>query len=137
MSVLNNTQLNFLKEHELCRLGTSSKEGMPHVTPVIYALDGQNPVIAIEYREKKMKNLKENPKVCFLVDEYHPNRGLMIQGKCTIYERGKEYLRLLKILFEKFQYYRDNPWGEGESPILVIIPEKATGWGLKSKSQVT
>jgi nitroimidazol reductase NimA-like FMN-containing flavoprotein (pyridoxamine 5'-phosphate oxidase superfamily) len=132
LPILNSAQLKFLKKHELCRLGTASKDGMPHVTPVIYALDREHPVIAIEYGEKKLKNLKENPRACFLVDDYHPNRGLMIQGKCTIYERGEEYLRLLKILLDTFEYYRKNPWGEGESPILRITPEKAVGWGLKS-----
>jgi nitroimidazol reductase NimA-like FMN-containing flavoprotein (pyridoxamine 5'-phosphate oxidase superfamily) len=125
------SQLNFLKKHDLCRVGTASKKSMPHVTPVIYALDGENPVITIEYGEKKLRNLKENSQVCILVDEYHPNRGLMIQGECTIYEKGKEYLRLLKILFEKFEYYRNNPWGEGESPILKITAKKVVSWGIK------
>lgn len=128
MVVLKPKDLNFLKAHELCRLATASKDARPHVVPVIYALDGENVVIAVDYKTKKLKNLRENNKVALLVDEYRPNRGLMVEGDCEILERGKEYIRLLQILFDKFEYYRRNPWGEGESPILKIKPTKAIMW---------
>ncbi len=96
--------------------------------PVIYALDGENVIIAVDYKTKKLRNLMENHKVALVVDEFHPNRGLMIEGDCEIFERGKEYLRLLQILFDKFVFYRNNPWGEGESPILRIQPTKVITW---------
>ncbi len=47
-----------------------------------------------------------------------------------MFERGVEYVRLLKILFDRFEFYRKNPWGEGESPILKVIPSKIANWGL-------
>jgi nitroimidazol reductase NimA-like FMN-containing flavoprotein (pyridoxamine 5'-phosphate oxidase superfamily) len=128
VAVLKRRELNFLKAHELCRLATASKAARPHVVPVIYAMDGQDVVVAIDYHTKKLKNLKENPKVALVVDEYSPNMGLMLEGDCEIYERGKEYLRLLQVLFDRFVYYRRNPWGEGESPILKIRPTKAVMW---------
>ncbi len=130
MNELKAKEFRFLKSNELCRLATASKDGTPQVTPVIYALDSNYLLIATDYGTKKLKNIKENPKVCLLVDEYHPNKGLMIQGECEIYERGKEYLRLLKILFDKFEFYRKNPWEEGETPILRVIPKKVVSWGL-------
>ncbi len=128
LAVLKPKELNFLKAHELCRLATASKDARPHVVPVIYALDGENVVVAVDYKTKKLRNLRENKKAALLVDEYRPNRGLMVEGDCEIFERGKEYLRLLQILFDKFAYYRNNPWGEGESPILKIKPTKAVMW---------
>ena len=121
-------ELNFLKAHELCRLATASKDARPHVVPVIYALDGENVVIAVDYGTKKLKNQRENPKVALVMDEYRPNGGIMIEGDCEIFERGKEYLRLLQVLFDRFVYYRKNPWGEGESPILKIRPTKVVMW---------
>jgi PPOX class probable F420-dependent enzyme len=124
-------QVKFLKSHDVCRLATASKDGMPHVTPVIYALDGDALVVAADYGTKKLANLKENPKVSLVVDEYgESNKGLMVQGECTTLERGAEYLRLLHILFDRFEYYRKNTWGEGEAPILRIVPEKIVVWGL-------
>jgi nitroimidazol reductase NimA-like FMN-containing flavoprotein (pyridoxamine 5'-phosphate oxidase superfamily) len=124
-------QVDFLKSHEVCRLATASKEGMPHVTPVIYALDGDAFVIAADYGTKKLANLRENGKASLVVDEYgEGNKGIMVQGECAILEKGAEYLRLLHILFERFEYYRKNPWGEGEAPILRIVPKKVVAWGL-------
>ena len=121
-------QRKFLNDHELCRFATASKDGAPHVVPVIYTLDGDDVVIAIDYKTKKWKNLRENRRVAFVVDEYSPNRGLMVEGEAETFERGKEYLRLLQILFDRFAFYRNDPWGEGESPILKVHVSKCVMW---------
>jgi uncharacterized protein len=128
MSVLTAKQVAFLKAHEVCRLATASKGAKPHVVPVIYALDGENVVVAVDYGTRKLRNLRENRSVALVVDEYHPNKAVMIEAECEILERGREYLRLLQLLFDRFEYYRKNPWGEGESPILKIKPVKAVSW---------
>jgi nitroimidazol reductase NimA-like FMN-containing flavoprotein (pyridoxamine 5'-phosphate oxidase superfamily) len=128
MGVLTRKQLVFLKTHELCRMATASKDARPHVVPVIYALDGENLIVAVDYGTKKLKNLRENNKVALIVDDYHPNHAVMVEGDCDLLERGKEYLRLLQLLFDRFESYRKNPWGEGESPILRIRPTKAVSW---------
>lgn len=128
MGVLTPKQLNFLKGHELCRLATASRDARPHVVPVIYAVDGENIIIAVDYGTKKLGNLRQNKRVALVVDEYAPNRAVMVEGECEILERGKEYLRLLQVLFDRFEYYRKNPWGEGESPILKVKPTKAVMW---------
>ena len=128
MGALTPRQLTFLRKHELCRLATASKEAKPHVVPVIYAMDGEDVIIAIDYGTKKLRNLRENRSVALVVDEYHPNRAVMVEGECEIFERGKEYLRLLQILFDRFEFYRKNPWGEGESPIIRVKPKKAVMW---------
>jgi uncharacterized protein len=133
MPTLTNEQRRFLASKELCHLATASAAGAPHVTPVLYATDRSNVVIVIDYGTKKLKNLKENSKVSLVVDDYHPNRAIVIHGDCEIYENGKEYRRLLKILFKKFKYYRSNPWREGEAPILKITPKKIISWGLSLK----
>ena len=128
VSVLTPKELDFLKVHELCRLATASKDARPHVVPVIYALDGEDVIIAIDYGTKKLGNLRQNKTVALVVDDYRPNHAVMLEGECSILERGKEYLRLLQILFDRFETYRKHPWGEGESPILKIRPMKAVMW---------
>jgi len=128
MGILSSKALSFLKSHELCRLATASKDAKPHVVPVIYALDGENLVIAIDYGTKKLGNLRQNKNVALVVDDYSPNHAVMVEGECEILERGKEYLRLLQILFDRFEIYRKHPWGEGESPILKVRPTKAVVW---------
>lgn len=128
MGTLTSEQFGFLRSHELCRLATASKDARPHVVPVIYAMDGEDVIVAVDYGTKKLRNVKQNSRVALVVDEYHPNRAVMVEGECEILERGKEYLRLLGALFDKFETYRKNPWGEGESPILRIRPTKAVMW---------
>jgi len=128
MGVLSSKELSFLKSHEVCRLATASKDGKPHVVPVIYALDGQDIIIAVDYGTKKLGNLRQNKRVALVVDDYRPNHAVMVEGECSILERGKEYLRLLQVLFDRFEIYRKHPWGEGESPILRVSPTKAVMW---------
>ena len=130
MIVLSKKEIIFLKSHELCRFATVSTDCMPHVTPVVYAMDGENIIIAIDYGTKKFGNLKQSQKVSLVVDTYRPNAGLMLQGTCQMFEKGAEYMRLVKILFDRFEFYRKNPWAEGESPILKVVPSKSASWGL-------
>jgi nitroimidazol reductase NimA-like FMN-containing flavoprotein (pyridoxamine 5'-phosphate oxidase superfamily) len=130
VGVLKKEEAEFLRSHEVCRFATASKDGWPHVTPVIYAMDGENIVIAIDYGEKKLKNLKENNRVSVVIDEYRPNMAVVVQGLCKILEKGSEYGRLQKLLFDKFETYRKNPWKEGESPILKVVPVRGVSWGI-------
>jgi PPOX class probable F420-dependent enzyme len=123
-------QLAFLKANQVCRLATASKDARPQVTPVIYALDGTAFVIAVDYGTKKLKNVRENLNVALVVDKLRPTRAVTVEGTCKVYERGAEYLRLLELLMSKFEFYRKNPWGEGESPIFRITPQKAVSWGF-------
>jgi PPOX class probable F420-dependent enzyme len=121
----------FLRSNEVCRLATASKDGKPQVTPVMYALDGTSFVIAVDYGTKKLRNVKDNPNVALVVDRLRPTRAVTVEGTCRVRERGAEYLRLLDLLMTRFEFYRKNPWGEGESPIFHITPNKAVSWGLR------
>ena len=92
--VLNKKQIEFLEKHQVCRFATVSKDAIPRVTPVIYALDGENVVIAVDYGTKKLANCRENENVSLVVDEIHSKMAVIIQGRCKIHEKRKEYFRL-------------------------------------------
>ena len=123
-------EATFLKSNEVCRLATASKDAKPQVTPVMYAMDGAAFVIAVDYGTKKLKNVKVNPNVALVVDRLRPTRAVTVEGTCQVHERGAEYRRLLQLLMVRFEFYRKNPWGEGESLILRVTPQKAVSWGL-------
>lgn len=120
----------FLKSNQVCRLATASKDARPQVTPVIYAMDGTRFIVAVDYGTKKLKNVKENPNVALVVDTLRPTKAVTVEGTCKVHERGAEYLRLLDVLTSRIEFYRKNPWGEGESPIFCITPRKAVSWGI-------
>jgi uncharacterized protein len=124
------SHLNYLNSRDIGRLAVASSDGMPHVTPIIYAMDDTYPVIATDYGTRKLEILRENKKASLVVDDVDPNKGIMIQGSVEIFERGSEYVRLLKLLFERVEYYRKNPWREGESPILRMTPTHISSWGV-------
>ena len=126
---MNQKEAAFLNKRYLCRLATVSKDCIPHVTPVVYAVHRGKIIVAVDYGTRKLANLRDNPNVSLVVDDYRPNRAVFIQGKCAILERGRMYLRLLDVLLKRFDFYRKNPWGEGESPILSITPTKVVSWG--------
>ena len=129
-AIPNANQLKYLEAQEVGRLAVSTRDGMPHVTPIIYAMDDIYPIIATDYGTKKLKILLENNKVSLVVDEVNPIKGIMIQGTAEIFERGKEYLRLLKVLYDRLEEYRNNPWKEGESPLIKITPVHISSWGI-------
>jgi len=134
-TMISPSKARFLKKHEVARLATASKQGMPHVTPVIYVFDGRSFVVAIDYGTKKLSNLRENPFASLVVDEYGAkNKAVMVQGRCRILEKGVEYRRLQRALFERFESYRQNPWKEGEAPIIRLYVDRVVSWGLQEDS---
>lgn len=123
---------DYIKKMTTCRLALASKDGTPHVTPVVYVYDGKHFFVAVDYGARKLKILEENSKVALVVDSTGRGSmgGIMVQGEAEVLERGKNYLYALKLLFERFESYRKNPWGEGEEPILKIKPQAKTSWGI-------
>jgi nitroimidazol reductase NimA-like FMN-containing flavoprotein (pyridoxamine 5'-phosphate oxidase superfamily) len=119
-----------LKKNEVCRLATASRDAEPHVTPVCYIFREGHFYIATDYDTKKYKNVVENPKVALVVDVYNPNKAVAIEGKVEVLEHGEEFRRIREIFYRKFDWARNDPWDEGESPILKIKPLKKASWGL-------
>jgi len=79
-------------------------------------MDGDNVLITTDYGTRKLENLRENNIACLVVDDYRPSKAVIIEGSVTIHNRGKEYRRLLKILFDRVEEYKKSPWKEGQGP---------------------
>lgn len=127
MVKLSKSEADFVNRMGVSRLASASLDGQPHVVPVSHALDGEFIYVATDYGTRKLRNLGENRKAALVVDE---QGGVMIQGDAEILERGPEYTKALKVLFDRFEGYRNNPWGEGEAPIIRIRIKKVVSWGL-------
>ena len=64
---------DLLETQVVGRIGCHA-EGLTYVVPVIYAReDGDVYVASVE--GQKIRMMRENPRVCFEVDEYHPGRS--------------------------------------------------------------
>jgi len=126
-----------LKEERVARLATHSEQGRIHLVPVCYAYDGKHIFVGTSLDSKKVRNVRKNSNVAFVVDYYVEDwsklKGVMIQGKAEVIESGKEFEEAKKILYEKYpQYESSAPIEEGESAIVKITPEKVVSWDYES-----
>ena len=132
-------QARFLTSHRVGRLATASADRRPHVVPVCYAFDGALLYTPIDEKPKRVgagelrriKNLRENPQVSLVVDDYDDDWSKLafaiVQGRVEIVERGSERSGALTLLREKYPQYR--AMALEERPLLVIEPESVTAWG--------
>jgi PPOX class probable F420-dependent enzyme len=126
-----------LREERVARLATHGDQGRIHLVPVCYAYDGKDIFIGTSLDSKKVKNVRRNSSVAFVVDFYVEDwsklKGVMIQGRAEVIERGKEFEEAKKLLYEKYpQYEATAPIEEGESAIIKIKPERVVSWDYES-----
>ena len=120
----------FLSENEVGRLATISADGFPHVVPVCYIYHSGELWVATDYGTAKYRNLLSNKSTALVVDAgYDSNRGILIQGRAKIYEKGPEFRRIYAVFRKKFNWVRANPWKEGEAPFVKITPLHKACWG--------
>jgi len=95
-------ELIFLTQSRLARVATASREGQPHVVPVVYEFDGTAFYFTGWNLEKslKFKNLVENKMVALVVDDlvtvspWRP-RGLEVRGVAELgSEGGRAYVKV-------------------------------------------
>ena len=90
-----------LREQVVGRIGCQV-DGLTYVVPVIYAYDGEGFYVA-SIEGQKTRMMRENPAVCFEVDEYADGswRSAIVQG---VYEEleGPDAERALSLLAERF-----------------------------------
>jgi nitroimidazol reductase NimA-like FMN-containing flavoprotein (pyridoxamine 5'-phosphate oxidase superfamily) len=124
-------EVSFLLENAVCRVATSHND-IPHIVPVNYIYENNYLYFATDYATRKYHNLQKNKRIAVTIDVYNSsvdNRAVVIQGLSELIERGEEFKRLYKI-FEKFEWVRNNPWGEGEAPFIKVQPSNKVSWGL-------
>jgi uncharacterized protein len=132
MIIFDNKEIDFLKSMEECRVATSHGN-IPHVKPVSYIFDDGLFLIATDYDTRMYKNLQANPHASLSIDVYKHggHKAVLIQGKAKLIDDGKEFSRIYKKFYEKFEWVREQPWVEKEAPFIQITPFNKASWGLK------
>ncbi len=137
MGIFSQKELEFLRKQQLGRLATVSRDQFPHVAPLAYALDGERLYLNTKYDSKKARNIRENPRVAFVVDDFtswEDIQGVMVSGKAELISRGKLHQIGRDLIYKKYPKYQESyPIEEGgwSEYILVITPTKVTSWGLQ------
>jgi pyridoxamine 5'-phosphate oxidase family protein len=141
MGAFTERELNYLREQELGRIATVSKNQLPQVTPVAFGVDEERLYVNIKHTSQKARNIARNPRVSFLVDDASPwgeddvfIRGVLVSGEAELVSSGVFHGNGRELIEDKYPGYeelygvREDGWSKY---ILVITPTKVQSWGLK------
>jgi PPOX class probable F420-dependent enzyme len=141
-----NSTTTIINKARVARLATVDLECMPHLVPVVFVFDSDGGFYFIPIDEKtkrsrpenlkRVRNIKENPNVALLIDEYKEDWTklyfIMIQGKASIIGGEKleqDEIPLLekahKLLRNKYPQYQNTGIGKY---IIMITPQKVIAW---------
>ena len=135
-----------INKARVARLATVDLECKPHLVPIVFVFDNDRDFYFIPMDEKtkqskaenlkSVRNIKENPSVTLLIDEYSEDWTklyfIMIQGRASIIGGKKldqNEMSLLekahKLLRNKYRQYEKIGVGEY---VIMIIPQKVIAW---------
>jgi PPOX class probable F420-dependent enzyme len=142
--VLSDDQIAYLEAHRVARLATVSGAGQPHALPVCYAVvDGvvytpldRKPKRVSVARLRRVRDLRENPAVCLVVDDYDDDwaglRWLQVRGEAAVVEPGPEHGRAISALRRRYRQYRAMPLEE--LPVIRITPQQVVEWSWSDQT---
>ncbi len=128
--------LRRLGQARVGRLATVDRQGVPHVVPFTFALDGRTLYWAVDRkpkrstRLKRLDNIDANPNVALVVDHYEEDWDALwwvrAAGTARILVEGAgERDRALALLGEKYGQYRTSP---PEGPVVAVDLVRVSGW---------
>ena len=138
----------FIETARSGHLATADSEADPHLVPVTFVLIDEAIYIAIDEkpktttRLKRLRNIEENPRAAFLVDQYDDDwtrlawvlcRGVASVLEADLQEAGAQPAdapardEILAELRAKYPQYHDHDLAS--RPILRLMIERVTQWG--------
>ncbi|PYM93852.1 MAG: TIGR03668 family PPOX class F420-dependent oxidoreductase [Candidatus Rokuibacteriota bacterium] len=119
----------------VCRVATANAAGMPHLVPVCQVVADGKIYFASGDDGRKALNLAANPRVAVAVDLYSDDwsniKGVMVQGRATLYAKGPRFRKIRALLYRKYpQYSRDAAISESDSIVVEVVPTRVFTWGF-------
>jgi PPOX class probable F420-dependent enzyme len=119
----------------VARLATVDADGRPHVVPICPVLDGDLILFATDEESVKVRNIRRNPHVALVVDDYLEDwsrlRAVMIRAMARVLDHGPEWDRVRSLLYEKFaQYEPEAPIEAGRTVIVELEIESISESGV-------
>lgn len=117
----------------VARLATITTDGHPHLVPVVFALDGDTIVMAIDHKPKarrdvrRLANIRAHPVVSILVDHYADDWTTLwwvrADGEAEVTDAPVD--ALVDALVAKYPQYEEiHPAG----PTILVTVTRWTGW---------
>jgi PPOX class probable F420-dependent enzyme len=126
---------DFVAWERVCRVATAGAAGVPHLVPVCHVVAGGKIYFASGDDARKVKNLRDNPRVTVTVDVYSDHwgtlKGVMVQGRARLVERGPRFRRVRDRLYRKYaQYRREAAISPSDSVVVEVTPTRVFSWGF-------
>jgi PPOX class probable F420-dependent enzyme len=117
----------------VARLATADADGVPHIVPLVFAVDGETIYSAVDPKPKRttdlkrLRNVAANPRVALLADHYDDADWDVLwwvraEGNGRVLDASPEAVALLR---ERYAQYRDTP---PDGPVLAIDVRRWSGW---------
>jgi len=110
--------IEYLKNHRILTMATATTDGVPDATALEYASDGLDVFVSVRPNSKKIKNIRENPRVFYEIhddiditmDSVKNIEALQVVAKPKIIEPDDPtYERLFSIMEDKFPVFKRIP----------------------------
>lgn len=123
----------FLRSARVARLATCDAAGNPSCLPVVFVWDGRFVYIPIDRKPKsvapenlkRVRNIKENPRVALVVDEYAEDwsllRYLMVRGNARYGPAERQVVSRLRAKYAQYEVMEIDG-------IITVEPQKFIGW---------
>lgn len=122
----------------VAHLATVDEEGRPHLVPIVFAIDQDTIYFAVDQKPKRnpdlkrLRNIASNPHVSVLVDHYDDSDWTVLwwaraDGTARVVETRRDADRVMAMLAERYQQYRDVP---PPGPAVAITVERWSGWSF-------
>jgi len=135
---------SFITGARVGRLATADAGGQPMVVPICYAFDGAALYSAVDAKPKqtppdglkRIRNLRENPRVSIVIDEYEEDwtrlRYVIIQGQAEILTEGPQFAHGVDLLLAKYSQYRALGLARERGLMIRGTPSRVSSWQYSS-----
>lgn len=128
----------------VARLATVDRSGRPHLVPLVFALEGDTVVSAVDHKPKRsaalrrLANIAANPRVALLVDEYGEDWDdlwwVRADGSAMVMEPGSRlWEKALDQLVARYEQYRLR---RPDGPVIAVAVERWSGWAAAASSAI-
>src|SRR5438876_1188919 len=128
-------QGTIIREHSVIGRAYGEADLVHDIRPPCHGLAGGKIYLGSADRGAKVRNIKANPLVAVTVDVYSDYwnglKGVMVQGRAKLIERGPAFQRARRKLYDKYpQYPTDAALSPSDSVIIEITPIHVFTWGF-------
>lgn len=133
---LKKAHAEFFTLARVVRVATADAQGVPHVVPVCAVVDGDRIWFGSGDDARKVNNLRANPRVTVVADDYTEAwdglRGVMVTGEARLHARGPRFRRARRLLYAKYpQYESGAALEEDDSVVVEVAPTHVFAWGFE------